>query len=74
MVFLLIFMALIGVVFEMFGIGVIIPLVTLFSSPNPLEANVVLKKIYGWLEPESQGQFVTWILTGVILLLDVLTH
>ena len=71
MTLLIIFMALIGVAFEMFGIGVIIPLVTLFSSPNPLEANVVLKKIYGWLEPESQGQFVTWILTGVILLFIV---
>ena len=68
MVFLLICMGLIGAVFEMFGIGVIIPLVTLFSSPNPLEANVVLKKIYGWLEPESQNQFVIWVLTGMIML------
>jgi ATP-binding cassette, subfamily B, bacterial PglK len=67
-VFLLIFMALIGVVFEMLGVGVIIPLVTLFSSPNPLDANVVLKKIYGWFEPESQDKFVIWVLTGVILL------
>ena len=68
MTLLLTFMILIGVVFEMFGIGVIIPLVTLFSSPNPLEANVVLKKIYDWLEPESHTQFLVWILTGVIFL------
>ena len=65
---LLIFMILIGVVFEMLGIGVAIPLVTLFSSPNPLEANVALKKIHDWLDPESRVQFVIWVLTGVILL------
>ena len=65
---LLIFMILIGVVFEMLGIGVIIPLVSLFASPNPLETSKILKRAHDWLGPESEIQFITWILTGAILL------
>ena len=65
---LLIFMILIGVVLEMLGIGAIIPLVALFASPNPLEASKILKRAHDWLGPESEIQFITWILTGAILL------
>ena len=65
---LLTFMILIGVVLEMLGIGAIIPLVALFASPNPLETSKALKRAHDWLGPESEIQFVTWILTGAILL------
>ena len=61
-------MILIGVVFEMLGIGVIIPLVSLFASPNPLETSKILKRAHDWLGPESEIQFVTWVLIGAILL------
>jgi ATP-binding cassette, subfamily B, bacterial PglK len=64
---LLVFMILIGVALEMIGIGVIIPLVALFASPNPLETSKMLKRAHDWLGPESEIQFVTWILTGTIL-------
>ena len=68
---LLVFMILIGVVLEMFGIGVVIPLVTLFSSPDPLGASPILSRIHHWLEPESEVQFVVWILVGVIVVYAV---
>ena len=60
---LLFVMILVGTVFEMLGIGVILPLVTLFSSPNPLEASLLLRRLYDWFAPESQAQFVIWILS-----------
>jgi len=68
---LLLVMILIGTIFEMFGIGVILPLITLFSAPDPLEANSFLKRMHDWLEPESQAQFMTWVLVGVVLLYAV---
>jgi ATP-binding cassette, subfamily B, bacterial PglK len=68
---LLVFMIFFGVVLEMFGIGVIIPLITLFSSPEPLKASPFLSRIYDWLQPESETQFIVWNLAGVILLYAV---
>jgi ATP-binding cassette, subfamily B, bacterial PglK len=68
MALLLVFMILIGVVLEMLGIGAVIPLVALFASPNPLETSKALKRAHDWLGPESEVQFVTWILIGAILL------
>jgi ATP-binding cassette, subfamily B, bacterial PglK len=68
---LLLVMILVGTILEMFGIGVILPLITLFSAPNPLEANSFLKKMHDWLEPESRAQFIIWILVGVILVYAV---
>tara|TARA_B100000315_G_scaffold213161_1_gene210957 strand:+ start:206 stop:1984 length:1779 start_codon:yes stop_codon:yes gene_type:complete len=65
---LLLVMILVGTVLEMFSIGIILPLITLFSSPSPLEANSFLKEMHDWLEPESQTQFIIWILSGVGLL------
>ena len=64
----LLVMILVGTIFEMLGIGVILPLITLFSVPDPLEANSFLKQIHDWLQPESQAQFMTWVLVGVVLL------
>ncbi len=68
---LLIFMIFLGVVLEMFGIGVVIPLITLFSSPEPLKDSSFLGRFYDWLQPESETQFIVWNLAGVILLYAV---
>lgn len=65
---LLLVLILVGTVLEMLGIGVILPLITLFSVPNPLETNSFLRRVHDWLNPESQVQFVIWILAGVVLL------
>jgi ATP-binding cassette, subfamily B, bacterial PglK len=64
----LLVMTLVGALFEMLGIGIVLPLITLFSFPDPLKANSFLKEIHGWLQPESQEQFMIWVLIGVILL------
>ena len=64
----LLVMILVGTVLEMFGIGAILPLVTLFSSPNPLEANLFLKKIHDWLKPNSDKEFAIFILAGVLFI------
>ena len=68
---LLIFMIFFGVVLEMLGIGIIIPLITLFSSPDPLKASPFLRRLYDWLQPESETQFIAWSLAGVIVLYAV---
>jgi ABC-type multidrug transport system fused ATPase/permease subunit len=65
---LLVFMIFLGVVLEMFGIGIVIPLITLFSSPEPLKTSPFLGRVYDWLQPESETQFIVWNLAGVILL------
>ena len=54
---LLLVMILVGSVLEMVGVGVILPLITLFSEPNPLEMNSFLKKMHDWLKPKSENQF-----------------
>ncbi len=43
---LLLAMILLGTLLEMFGIGAILPLITLFSVPDPLEANSFLKQAF----------------------------
>ena len=68
---LLVFMILLGVVLEMLGIGIIIPLITLFSSSEPLKTSPFLGTLYDWLQPESETQFIVWNLAGVILLYAV---
>jgi len=65
---LLLVMILVGALFEMLGIGIVLPLITLFSFPDPLKANSFLKGLHGWLQPESLEQFMIWVLVGVILL------
>ena len=65
---LLLVMILVGTVFEMLSIGVVIPLITLFSSPDPLKASPLLRRFYDWTNPESQVQFIVWVLAGVVLL------
>ena len=64
---LLLVMILIGSVLEMVGVGVVIPLVTLFGDSNPLEANSFLKSMHDWLKPETQKQFIVWVLASVAL-------
>jgi ABC-type multidrug transport system fused ATPase/permease subunit len=64
----LVFMIFLGVLLEMFGIGIVIPLITLLSSPEPLKTSPFLGRLYDWLQPESETQFIVWNLAGVILL------
>ena len=64
---LLLVMILLGSILEMVGVGVILPLVTLFSDPNPLEVNSFLKTMHDWLKPETQMQFIVWVLASVAL-------
>ena len=64
---LLLVMILVGSVLEMVGVGVIFPLITLFSDSNPLEANSFLKRMHDWLKPETQMQFIVWVLASVAL-------
>ena len=65
---LLIFMIIIGVALEMCGIGIIIPLITLLTSPDSFKTSPFLRKLYDWLQPESETQFIVWCLAGVIVL------
>jgi ATP-binding cassette, subfamily B, bacterial PglK len=64
---LLLVMILVGSVLEMIGVGVILPLVTLFSDSNPLEVNSFLKRMHDWLKPETQTQFIVWVLASSAL-------
>jgi ATP-binding cassette subfamily C protein len=65
---LLIFMIFFGVALEMCGIGIIIPLITLLTSPDSFKTSPFLRKLYDWLQPESETQFIVWCLAGVIVL------
>jgi ATP-binding cassette, subfamily B, bacterial PglK len=67
-ILLLLIMTLVGTLLEMVGIGLVIPVITLFSIPEPLANNPILEQIYNWVHPESKTQFMVWILSGVILL------
>lgn len=64
----LLIMILVGTILELFGIGVVLPIVTLLSSSTPLEENSLLKQMYDWLQPGSQAQFTSVVLSGAILL------
>ena len=59
---------LVGTVLELFGVGAVLPIVTLLSSPTPLQENSFLQQMHEWFQPESQTQFAVMVLSGVILL------
>ena len=42
---------LIGTGLELFGIGVVLPIVTLLSVPDPLQASPFLKWLHNWINP-----------------------
>ena len=65
-VYLMFTLILMGTVMELLGIGAILPLITLFSVPDPLEASSFLNGLYAWINPKSQDQFAAWVLIGVI--------
>ena len=64
----LIVMILVGTVLDLFGVGAVLPIVTLLGSSEPLQDSIFLKNLHDWLQPESQSHFVVLVLTGVILL------
>lgn len=67
-IYLLFALILVGTGIELFGIGVILPLITLFSEPDPLNASPFLNRLHSWINPKSQDQFVAWILIGIVFL------
>ena len=58
----------IGSGLELLGIGAVLPIVEMFSLPNPLQANDFLKWLHEKFSPESKNQFIAWILIGVACL------
>ena len=65
---LLSILILIGSALELIGIGAVLPVVEMFSLPNPLEANDLLKWLHEKFSPKSKNQFIAWILIGVACL------
>ncbi len=65
---LLSILILIGSGLELLGIGAVLPIVEMFSLPNPLQTNDFLKWLYENFNPESKNQFIAWILIGVACL------
>ena len=61
-IYLLFALILLGTAIELFGIGAILPLITLFSEPDPLNASPFLNRLHSWINPKPQDQFVAWIL------------
>jgi len=64
----LLVMVLVGTVLDLFGIAAVLPIVTMLSSPKPLQENQFLNKLYDFLQPENQTEFILFMLVGVIFL------
>ena len=65
---LLSILILIGSGLELIGIGAVLPVVEMFSLPNPLEANDLLKWLHEKFNPKSKNQFIACFLIGVACL------
>lgn len=56
----------IGAIFELIGIGLVMPIIALLSKPELIDQNKYLNIIYSFISPESQQQFLLILCFGVI--------
>ena len=56
----------VGAVFELVGIGLVMPIIALLSKPELIEQNKYLKIIYEFINPNSKQQFMLILCFGVI--------
>jgi ATP-binding cassette, subfamily B, bacterial PglK len=64
--FLLFFLALLGTLLEVLGIGALLPLVTMLSRPESIQETPYLNKIYEWIHPSSTNEFIIFCLAAVL--------
>ncbi len=61
-------MTVIGALAEMFSVGIILPFVTLISTPERIQENDLLWQAYETLQMQSIAQFIIVLCVGAILL------
>lgn len=66
-VVLLIFIILIGTVFEFVGITAVLPLINAFIAPEEMLQNEYVKMLYEWFNFKDTTQFISFLTIGVIL-------
>ena len=65
-VLLLIASLVVAALFELVGIGLIMPIIALLSKPDLIQQNKYLKLIYEFVNPQSQQQFIIILCFSVI--------
>ena len=56
----------IGALLELFGIGMVMPMIALLSKPELIEQNKYLHIIYNFFNPASEQQFILMLCFGVV--------
>ena len=64
---ILIFLLFVGMVFELFGLGILLPVLTIISDPNFIDTNIYLVKIADIFELEKHSDFIMFDLISLIV-------
>ena len=64
---ILIFLLFVGMVFELFGLGILLPVLTIISDPNFIDTNIYLVKIADIFELEKHSDFIMFALISLIV-------
>lgn len=67
-ILLLLLLMLISAVFEVVGLGLILPFIGLLSTPDLIESNMQIQKVYDWLGMATEIDFIVVLGCAIILL------
>lgn len=71
MIVILVIEIIIGAVFELLGVTAVLPFVSVAMSPNALEKNELLNKVYTYLGFSHQNTFLAFLACGLIVIFIV---
>lgn len=66
-VVILTFLLFIGMIFELFGLGILLPVLTIITDPNLIDTNVNFVKIADVFKLETHSDFILFALISLIL-------
>ena len=64
---ILIFLLFVGMIFELFGLGILLPVLTIITDPNLIDTNIYLLKIADIFELEKHSDFILLALITLIV-------
>ena len=64
---ILIFLLFVGMIFELFGLGILLPVLTIITDPSLIETNIYLVKIADIFELEKHSDFILFALITLVV-------
>ena len=64
---ILVFLLFVGMIFELFGLGILLPVLTVITDPNIIDTNIYFVKIGAIFELERHSDFILFTLISLII-------